>query len=103
MNPDPVARREVEITNPYGFHLRPADRFVSLAHQFQAEIRIHYNEKEVNGKSILDLATLAAVCGARLVLVARGPDAEAAVTALAELVREQFHVEDEAWSKDQAP
>lgn len=98
----PLARRQVEITNEYGLHLRPADKFVRLAHQFQSEIRIFYKGNEYNGKSILDLTTLAAECGTRLELEARGPDAEAAVAALADLVLARFHETDEGEAKDTA-
>jgi phosphocarrier protein HPr len=86
-----VVRRQVEITNVYGLHLRPADRFVRLAHQFQSEIRIRYKGNEFNGKSILDLTTLAAECGSQLELEACGVDAAKAVEALAELVLAEFN------------
>lgn len=90
-----VARRTVEILNPYGFHLRPAEKFVGVAHRFQSEIRVSFRGKESNGKSILDLMTLAAECGTRLEVEARGPDAEAAVAALAELAAARFGQVDE--------
>jgi phosphocarrier protein HPr len=86
-----VARRQVEITNSLGLHLRPADKFVKLALRYQADVRVHYNGNQFNGKSILDLTTLAAERGTRLDLEARGPDAEAAVEALADLVSAQFY------------
>jgi len=89
-----VAHRPVEITNHLGLHMRPALKFVELALQFQSEIRVHHNGNEFNGKSILDLTTLAAECGTRLELEARGPDALAAVEALARLVSARFY-EDE--------
>ena len=54
-------------------------------------IRVFSDGLEINGKSILDLTTLAAECGTRLDLEARGPDAEAAVEALAELVLARFY------------
>src|SRR4051812_7045033 len=47
-----VARRQVEITNAYGLHLRPADKFVTLAHKFQSEVRVYYKGNAFNGKSI---------------------------------------------------
>ncbi len=101
MSHDPqVARRQVEITNALGLHLRPADKFVRLAHRFQSEIRVVADGQEINGKSILDLTTLAAECGTRLELEARGPDAEAAVEALAELVLARFHEAEEGQDKD---
>ncbi len=92
----PFARRTVVILNALGLHLRPADRFVGLARRFAAEIWVHRDGRAADGKSILDLATLAAECGSRLQLEARGPDAEAALTALAELVAARFHEQDEA-------
>lgn len=85
-----VARRQVEITNEYGLHLGPAAKFVKLASQFQSEIRVYHNGQIINGKSILDLTLLAAEKGTRLDLEAKGPDAEAAITALEVLVLSQF-------------
>ena len=97
--------RHVEITNPLGLHLRLADRFVRLAHRFQAEIRVSRDGHTVNGKSILDLATLAAACGTRLELEARGDDAEQALAALCELIAAGFDEADErrGWRPAPAP
>jgi phosphocarrier protein len=89
-----VVRRQVEVMNSLGLHMRPANKFVELALQFQADIRVHYNGNEYNGKSILDLTSLAAECGTLLDLEARGADAAAAVESLADLVSARFH-EDE--------
>ena len=82
------------IANPLGLHLRAADRFVRLARQFRAEVRVSLEGKVANGKSILDLTTLAAGCGTRLELEANGPDAEAALAALSGLIEARFE-EDE--------
>lgn len=87
-------RRQVEITNALGLHLRPAAKFVKTADQFQAEIRIWYKGHDYDGRSILDLAGLAAERGSRLEIEATGPDAEIALSALADLVLAEFH-EDE--------
>ncbi len=86
-----VARRQVEITNALGLHARPADKFVRIASRYQADIRVVVDGEARNGKSILDLMTLAAECGTYLELEASGPDAEAAVEALVELVVARFH------------
>ena len=91
-----TVRRPVVILNALGLHLRPAGLFVGLAKRFSAEIRVHRDGLCVDGKSLLDLAMLAAGCGTRLELEARGPDAEAALAALAALVAAGFHEGDEA-------
>jgi phosphocarrier protein HPr len=85
------SRREIEITDAVGFHLRSASRFVRLSQQFQADVRVSCNGRAANGRSILDLMMLAAECGARLELEMTGPDADAALTTLGALVENGFH------------
>jgi phosphocarrier protein HPr len=82
--------RQVEIVNALGLHLRAAEKFVHLALQFQTDVQVHHGSKTVDGKSILDLATLAAECGTRLELEASGQDAESALQALSGLVAARF-------------
>jgi phosphocarrier protein HPr len=84
-----VARREFEIIDPDGFHMRHADEFVRLAQQYQSEVWVLHKGNPYDGKSILDLMTMAAACGSRLKLEARGPDAETAAESLADLIRSQ--------------
>jgi phosphocarrier protein HPr len=91
----PGLSRRVTIANALGLHLRAAAQFVCLAQQFRADVRVHLDGKEANGKSILDLTTLAAACGTRLDLEARGPDATEALSALCELIESRFHEETE--------
>ena len=93
--PPEVFRRRVEIVNAHGLHMRPADKFVRLANSFRSEVRVGHRGAWVNGKSILDMTTLAAGCGTTLGLEARGPDAEQALAALADLVAAGFHMTDE--------
>ena len=98
-----IAHRQVEITNTLGLHVRPAKRFVETAARFQAEVRVHHNNHEFNGKSLLELTMMAAECGTRLELEARGPDAGAAVEALAELFSARFYEDDEGERSDRMP
>ena len=91
----PGLNRRVTIANALGLHLRVAAQFVCLAQQFRADVRVHLDGKEADGKSILDLTTLAAACGTRLDLEARGPDAAEALSALCELIESRFHEENE--------
>ena len=79
-------RSQVVIIDPLGLHLRPAAKLVLLAKSFRSEIRVVCRGNTANAKSILDLATLAAECGTTLDIVAHGPDAEEAVTALTDLI-----------------
>jgi phosphocarrier protein HPr len=93
------ARRRVQIVNAYGLHMRPATKFVTLAHSFRSDVRVDSQGTKANGKSILDMVSLAAPCGTTLDLEARGPDAEAALAALADLVAAGFHMTDEDYQR----
>lgn len=90
-----VARRQVKIVNTYGLHMRPSSKFVKLASTFRSDIRVHFRGTTANGKSLLDMTSLAAERGTTLELEARGPDAEPALAALAELVAAGFHMDEE--------
>jgi phosphocarrier protein len=82
--------RTVVVSNPQGLHARPADLFVKLASRYEATIEVVKDGERVDGKSILAILTLAAVPGTQLRIEATGPDAEAALDALAELVLRNF-------------
>ncbi len=86
-----LRRRQAQITNELGLHLRVASRLVQLAQQFQSEVRVLWNGREANAKSILDLTTLGAEFGALIEFEANGSDSEEAVAALSELVESHIH------------
>ncbi len=86
----PVARARVTVVNARGLHARAAARFARLAEGFAAEVTVSRDDLAVPATSILGLMMLAAAPGTELELEARGEDAEAAVAALADLVRRGF-------------
>jgi phosphocarrier protein len=98
-----MARRSAEIVNAYGLHMRPAGKFVNLASLFRSEVWVEYRGARVNGKSILDMTTLAAECGTTLELEANGPDAEEALDALTDLIAAGFHMTDEDYRQKAEP
>jgi phosphocarrier protein len=98
-----TARRRVQVVNAYGVHMRPSTKFVTLANSFQSEVWVESEGRKVNGKSILAMTSLAAECGTILDLEARGPDAEPALAALAELVAAGFHMTDEDYLPPAGP
>ena len=91
-----VARRQVcRSSMPTGLRVRPATKFVKRAQSFRSDVRVDYQGTKVNGKSLLEMMGLAAECGTSLDLEAEGPDAEAALADLADLVAAGFHMTDE--------
>jgi phosphocarrier protein len=88
-----TAERRVTIVNELGLHARPAAEFVKLASSYESDIRLSKDGEAVNGKSIMGVMTLAAECGAELIVQAEGADAEEAVIALEELVTNGFGIQ----------
>jgi len=85
--------RCVDIQNKYGLHARPAMQFVEVASRFNANVRLLKDDKEVDGKSIMEIMLLAAERGSQITIVAKGADAQQAVDALVELVERRFDEE----------
>jgi phosphocarrier protein len=90
--PDTVPpSRVLLITNKRGLHARAANKFVQCAGRFEADIRVSKDGQTVPGRSIMGLMMLAAAPGCSIDVEAEGPDAEAALEALTELVEAKFH------------
>jgi phosphocarrier protein HPr len=83
--------------------VRPASKFVKIAQSFQSDVRVECQGTKVNGESLLDMTGLAAECGSMLDLEAEGPDAEAALAALTDLVAAGFHMTDEDYLPQNGP
>jgi phosphocarrier protein HPr len=76
-------RHRYTLANSAGLHLRPIQAFVEEAAKFQSDIKVVKDgSPPVNGKSPINMLTLAAEQGTALDLEIMGPDAEAALTAL---------------------
>ncbi|MEX0978143.1 MAG: HPr family phosphocarrier protein [Pirellulales bacterium] len=87
---DGTVTRTVVVGNPQGLHARPAEVFARKASQYQARIEVIKEGRRVDGKSILNILTLAAVQGTSLCIEATGPDAQDALDALVELFEKNF-------------
>lgn len=85
-----MAEVDVEVRNPSGLHARPAATFVRAAGALPVDVRVtnlsRDAEKSVSAKSVLGVMGLGVARGHRIRLSADGPEAEAAVTTLADLV-----------------
>ncbi len=92
-------RREVEIVNELGLHARPAAEFVRCAMGSQSEITIRKGNEHFLGTSILEVLSANLNCGSHIIIEAIGPDAEATLDALGQLLihfREEEEAEAEA-------
>jgi phosphotransferase system HPr (HPr) family protein len=92
MNPDPIptCKRAVVVKIENGLHLGPSSQIVQIAQRFTSTLVIRKGDKKVDGKSMLDLLTLAAEHGTVLELETSGVDAAEALEAVAGLFERNF-------------
>ena len=81
---------QVLICNEKGLHARASAKFVKLAAEFDAQITVIKDDMRVDSQSIMGLLMLAASIGSHIVIEARGPQAQAALAALTQLVSQKF-------------
>jgi len=91
---DEIVLRTVEIINKRGLHARASAKFVKLATEFDAEVRVSRDGTVVDARSIMGLMMLAAGPGCTIDIEAEGPEAGQAIEALAALIADRFQEEE---------
>jgi phosphocarrier protein len=72
-------------SNGYGLHARPAALLVRAVSPFRCEVTARHHDHQVNARSILGLLTLAVGPAGQITFTVRGPDAAAALMAIAQV------------------
>jgi phosphocarrier protein HPr len=85
--------RELPIINKRGLHARASAKFVQTVERFSAEVWVTKGGETVGGTSIMGLMMLSAGPGTSITVSAIGPEAEAAVNAITDLVASKFNEE----------
>jgi phosphocarrier protein HPr len=91
--PDGAVSKELLIVNKRGLHARASAKFVQTVERFSAEVWVTRGGETVGGTSIMGLMMLSAGPGTTIMVSAIGPDAEAVVAAITELVESKFNEE----------
>jgi phosphocarrier protein HPr len=89
---DVPLRREAtaKIVNKKGLHARASAKLVEAAARFSSQITVTKDGQTVDARSIMGLMMLAASLGSEIEIVAEGPDAEDAMTAILALIDAKF-------------
>jgi phosphotransferase system HPr (HPr) family protein len=82
-----IEKLEREFTVNNRHYVWSEARFVRAMMPFHSNVRVGYDGKEVDGKSVLDLMTLAPPEGSTVQVRVEGPDAAKAMDALEQLMR----------------
>ena len=85
--------KELLIINKRGLHARASAKFVQAVERFDAQVWVTRGGETVGGTSIMGLMMLSAGPGTSIVVSASGPEAQAALDAITELVAGKFNEE----------
>ena len=80
--------RQATVAIADGIHARPSHALVSLAVEFDASVRLCFDGRNADSKSILSVMTLGAPFGSMIELRGEGVDAEEAVDAIANFIED---------------
>ena len=77
------------VSDPVGLHARPATILVNQASKFTSDIKLVYNGKEVNLKSIMGVMSLGVGQGSDVTISAEGADEKEAMEAIVETMKKE--------------
>lgn len=85
-----MIERNFQIDNEHGLHARPASLLSETAQMFDSEIKILFNDREADAKSILTILLLEVFPGSTVTIIADGADEEEAIYAIDKLIAGNF-------------
>lgn len=87
-----IAKGLFTVRNDRGLHTRPSTELVKCAVSFRSDIKLYFQKREVNAKSLLGILMLAAAKGAKIKIEAIGEDSNAAVESIIKLAENNFNI-----------
>ena len=91
--PQGALSRELPIINKRGLHARASAKFVQMVERFEADVWVTRGGETVGGNSIMGLMMLSAAPGTTILVSCKGPQAQAALDAITQLVADKFNEE----------
>ncbi|MCK5442352.1 MAG: HPr family phosphocarrier protein [Maribacter sp.] len=81
----------VVVIDKIGFHARTASLFAKKAGEFESTVQVSFNDKTVNGKSMLGIMTLGAKSDTAIEIMVDGQDEKQALEVLVDLINNNFN------------
>lgn len=69
-----MVSQSTKITNEMGFHMRPANLFVTAMTKYTSNVFIVMGDKKINGKSIMNIMASCIKYGSEITVECDGPD-----------------------------
>ncbi len=91
--PSGAVTRDLPIITKRGLHARASAKFVQMVERFNAEVWVTKGNETDGGNSLIGLTMLSPAPGTSITVSAIGPEAQAALDAITELVASKFNEE----------
>lgn len=85
-----MVAKELKVTNAEGFHMRPATNFANAMAKYSADVKIQFQNMDVNGKSVMNLIAACIKFGAEIKIICDGADEEEALKEAVSMVESGF-------------
>ena len=81
-----MVSKKIIISDPLGMHMRPASRLAKMAAEYESSVKVNFNGKAFDCKSVMFLMTACIKYNSEIELVCEGPDEEKALAELSEFI-----------------
>lgn len=85
-----MVSKELKITNQMGFHMRPANLFVTAMTKYKSNVNIVFGGKRINGKSIMNIMAACIKCDSYITVECNGSDEEEMLAEATQLIESGF-------------
>lgn len=85
-----MVSKSAKIINEMGFHMRPANIFVTAMTKYSSDIYIVTDTKKIDGKSIMNIMASCIKCGSNITIECDGPDEKAMLDEAVSLIESGF-------------
>ncbi|RMG02950.1 MAG: HPr family phosphocarrier protein [Planctomycetota bacterium] len=85
-----VRRKSLQLTNTAGLHARAASLVRKTVLSYNADVTLSKDARRAKGDSVIEMLSLCGMNGDTVTFEASGPDADAVLEALEDLVRHKF-------------
>jgi len=85
--------KDFTIIDPNGLHARPATHAVKVAASYKSDIKLEFNGRKVDMKSILGVMSLGAKMGDKFFVHADGEDEQEVITNITETLQNESIIE----------
>ena len=77
------------VVDPVGLHARPATVAVNAASKYKSDVKLSFNGKSINMKSIMGVMSLGVPTQSEITITCEGEDEDTAIKSIEEILKEQ--------------